>query len=115
MLWHYIMVTARGLVRHKLYSFINIAGLALGLACATLIALFIRYETSYDRWVPDSAHLYRMELTASLPGRQGLYKTALTPGDCRRSGASHRLGDGIHAHVTSGREEHGAHGALASL
>jgi putative ABC transport system permease protein len=80
MLWHYIMVTARGLIRHKLYSFINIAGLALGLACVTLIVLFIRYETSYDRWVPDSAHLYRIEITARLPGRQGLYKTGLTPG-----------------------------------
>lgn len=28
MLWHYIRVAARGLVRHKLYSYINIAGLA---------------------------------------------------------------------------------------
>jgi putative ABC transport system permease protein len=80
MLWHYITVAARGLIRHKLYSFINIAGLALGLACVTLIVLFIRYETSYDRWVPDSAHLYRIEITARLPGRPGLYKTALTPG-----------------------------------
>lgn len=80
MLWHYIMVAARGLIRHKLYSFINIAGLALGLACVTLIVLFIRYETSYDRWVPDSARLYRIEIMARLPGRQGLYKTALSPG-----------------------------------
>lgn len=80
MLWHYITVAARGLIRHKLYSFINIAGLALGLACVTLIVLFIRYETSYDRWVPDSAHLYRIEIMARLPGRQGLYKTALSPG-----------------------------------
>lgn len=80
MLWHYLALAARNLIRHKLYSFINIAGLALGLACVTLIVLFIRYETSYDRWVPDSAHLYRMEITARLPGRHGLYKTALTPG-----------------------------------
>jgi putative ABC transport system permease protein len=80
MLWHYFTVAARSLVGHKLYSFINIAGLALGLACVTLIVLFIRYETSYDRWVPDSARLYRIEITARLPGRRGLYKTALTPG-----------------------------------
>lgn len=80
MFWHYVTIAARGLIRHKLYSFINIAGLALGLACVTLIVLFIRYETSYDRWVPDSARLYRLEIEAKLPGRHGLYKTALTPG-----------------------------------
>ncbi len=50
---HYILMAARGFARHKLYSFINVAGLALGLACVTLIVLFIRYETSYDRWMPD--------------------------------------------------------------
>lgn len=80
MRWHYLTIAARGLIRHKLYSFINIVGLALGLACVVLIVLFVRYETSYDRWVPDSAHLYRVEIEANLPGRHGLYKTALTPG-----------------------------------
>jgi putative ABC transport system permease protein len=65
---HYLTTAARNIVRHKLYSFINIAGLALGLACAILIILFIHDETSYDKWVPDGTRLYRLELTQHVPG-----------------------------------------------
>jgi len=39
---NYFTVALRNIVRHKLYSFINIAGLAVGLACAIFIILFIR-------------------------------------------------------------------------
>lgn len=78
MLRHYITFAVRSLMRHRLYSFINIAGLALGLACVIFIVLFIRYETSYDHWVPHSSRLYRVELTAHLPGRKPV-NTALTP------------------------------------
>ncbi len=66
--WHYFITALRNLVKHRLYSFINIAGLALGLACAIFIILFIRDETSYDKWVPDSTRLYRLELTQHIPG-----------------------------------------------
>jgi putative ABC transport system permease protein len=66
---NYLITALRNFTRHKLYSFINIAGLSIGLACAILIALFVRDELSYDRWVPDSGNLYRVELTFNLPGR----------------------------------------------
>jgi putative ABC transport system permease protein len=66
---HYLVTALRNFTRHKLYSFINVAGLSIGLACATLIALFVRDELSYDRWIPDSSNLYRVELTFHLPGR----------------------------------------------
>jgi putative ABC transport system permease protein len=69
---HYLITAARNIVRHKLYSFINIAGLALGLACAIFVILFIRDETSYDKWVPDSARLYRLETTSHVPGRSAV-------------------------------------------
>jgi len=69
MLGNYLLVALRNIVRHKLYSFINIAGLAVGLACVILIALFIRDETSFDKWVPDSANLYRVDESFFLPGR----------------------------------------------
>lgn len=69
---HYLITAARNIVRHKLYSFINIAGLALGLVCAIFVILFIRDETSYDRWVPDSARLYRLETTSNVPGRSAV-------------------------------------------
>jgi putative ABC transport system permease protein len=66
---HYLITAARNIARHKLYSFINIAGLSVGLTCAIFIALFLRDEISYDKWIPDSANLYRVELTFHMHGR----------------------------------------------
>jgi putative ABC transport system permease protein len=74
---NYLTVALRNLFRHKLYSFINIAGLAVGLACAILIILFVRDELSYDAWIPGSDSLYRVEVTFHVPGRSDI-RTAQT-------------------------------------
>src|SRR5579862_4802434 len=66
---NYLTIALRNIVRHKLYSFINIAGLAVGLTCVILIALFVRDEMSYDTWIPGSDRLYRVEVTFHPPGR----------------------------------------------
>jgi putative ABC transport system permease protein len=66
---NYLITALRNIARHKLYSFINIAGLAVGLACAVFIILFIRDEVSYDRWIPGSENLYRVEHTFTPPGQ----------------------------------------------
>ena len=63
MLRHYLVMALRGFARHKLYSFINIAGLSVGLAAAVLIALYVRDQLSFDAWVPGARNLYRLELT----------------------------------------------------
>jgi len=65
---NYLTIALRNIVRHKLYSFINIAGLAVGLACVIFIVLYLRDEMSYDRWVQDSQDVYRVETTFSFPG-----------------------------------------------
>ncbi|MGH8202231.1 MAG: ABC transporter permease [Steroidobacteraceae bacterium] len=78
MLKHYFLIAARQLIRHRLYSFINITGLALGLACVILIALYVRFETSYDKWLPGTERVYKLEMTANIPGRSAL-DTALVP------------------------------------
>jgi putative ABC transport system permease protein len=75
---HYLITAARNFAHHKLYSFINVVGLAVGLACAILIALFVRDELSYDRWISGSSHLYRVEMTVHAPGRSQ-EQTARTP------------------------------------
>ncbi|HWA91105.1 MAG TPA: ABC transporter permease [Rhizomicrobium sp.] len=67
-LGNYLVTALRSFARHKLYSFINIAGLAVGLACAIFIMLFIRDELSYDRWVPGTDDLYRVETGVLFPG-----------------------------------------------
>ena len=68
MFHNYLITALRNFSRHKLYSFINIAGLTVGLTCAIFIILFVRDQLSYDRWIPDGENLYRVESTAILPG-----------------------------------------------
>jgi putative ABC transport system permease protein len=78
MLRHYLKVTARNFERHRLYSFINIAGLSIALACAILILLFVRDQVSYDDWIPDTQNLYRLQVTWYEQGGR-LLATALSP------------------------------------
>jgi putative ABC transport system permease protein len=66
---HYLATALRSVARHKLYSFINIAGMAVGLTCAIFIILFIRDEISYDKWIAGAENLYRVEATITEPGR----------------------------------------------
>jgi hypothetical protein len=48
---NYVVTAWRNLVRHKLHGFINITGLAIGVACAIFILLFLRDELSWDSWI----------------------------------------------------------------
>jgi putative ABC transport system permease protein len=57
---NYLITALRHLFRHKVYSFINIAGLSFGLASAMLILLFIKDELSYDRFHKQGDHIYRV-------------------------------------------------------
>lgn len=66
---NYLTVALRNLIRHKLYSAITVSGLAVGLACAIFISLFVRDELSFDRWLPGAERLYRLEETINMPGR----------------------------------------------
>jgi putative ABC transport system permease protein len=61
MLKSYIKIAFRNLARHKGYSFINIAGLALGMACSLFILLWVQDELSYDRFHAGAKALYRVE------------------------------------------------------
>jgi len=66
---NYLTVALRNIVRHKLYSFINIAGLTVGLTCTIFVILFVRDQLSYDRWIPGTENLYRVEDILNLPGK----------------------------------------------
>lgn len=66
---NYLITALRNFARHRLYSFINIVGMAVGLACAILIALFLRDELSYDSWIPGTQNVYRVEGWFYFPGR----------------------------------------------
>ncbi len=78
MLRHYLVTAARGLTYHRLYSIINIAGLSIGLAAAILIVLYVRDQLSYDKWIPQTSHLYRLERALPVPGH-GIQHSAQCP------------------------------------
>jgi putative ABC transport system permease protein len=58
---NYWTVAVRSLAKSKTYSIINIAGLAIGMAACVLILLYIRYEQSYDKWLPDVDNTYQIQ------------------------------------------------------
>lgn len=57
---NYLKIAFRSFKKHQGYSFINILGLALGLACAILMAAFVYYELSYDRHHERENRIYRI-------------------------------------------------------
>ena len=71
MLKNYFKIALRNLKKHKGYTFINITGLAVGLACCLLIVLFVRDELSYDRYHDNADQIYRITLDALL-GEQAI-------------------------------------------
>ena len=68
MIRNYLLVFFRNLARHRTYAFINIIGLAVGMACFILIAFYIITELSYDRYHHNSERIYRMETDLGLGG-----------------------------------------------
>ena len=73
MLRNYLKIAIRNLLRHKAYSFINIAGLAIGMASSIIILLWVRNERSYDRFHPNADQIYRITCQA------GDFKAAVNP------------------------------------
>jgi putative ABC transport system permease protein len=60
MLQNFIKIAFRNLVRNKVYSFINIAGLSVGIACCIVLCLYIQNELSYDQHHKDGENIYRV-------------------------------------------------------
>jgi putative ABC transport system permease protein len=69
---NYLVVGLRALMKNRTYAFINILGLAIGMAACLMILLFVRYEFSYDKWLPNSENVYQV---------QSWYKNGETGGD----------------------------------
>ncbi len=63
MIKNFFLSTLRNIMRYKGYSFINIAGLAIGMACSILIMVWVAHELSYDKFNEKSDKLYRLVQT----------------------------------------------------
>jgi putative ABC transport system permease protein len=66
---NYWTVAVRALAKNRTYSIINIAGLAIGMAACILILLYVRYETSYDKWLPNYGRIFQVQTTRREPGQ----------------------------------------------
>lgn len=57
---NYLKIAFRNIVRHKAFAAINIAGLAIGMACSIFILLWVQNELSYDRFHKNADNIYRI-------------------------------------------------------
>lgn len=82
MLQNYLKIAIRNLLHNKVFSFINIAGLSIGLACCMLIVLYTKDEISYDRFHKNVNQIYRITSTEISPdGKVDKYGiTGMMPG-----------------------------------
>jgi hypothetical protein len=60
MLKSYLLTAFRNLLRNRVFAFINISGLSIGISAALVIFLIVQYEFSFDTFHPDAASIYRV-------------------------------------------------------
>jgi putative ABC transport system permease protein len=61
-------IAVRNLWKHKGFTFINVGGLAIGLACCLILLLYINYEWSYDRQYAKIDNIYFAKLKIKING-----------------------------------------------
>jgi len=67
---NYLSAALRNLERNSLYAGVTIFGLAIGFAAALLIALFVRGELTYDRFIPGHDQVYVYSERIEYPGER---------------------------------------------
>ncbi len=76
---NYLTITLRNLMQHKVYTLINILGLAIGLACCILLLLFVQDELRYDRFHENADRIYRITFDMKLPNQPRKHFAITTP------------------------------------
>lgn len=74
---NYLMMGARSLAKNRLFTALNLIGLAVGMAACLLIAMWVRNEMTYDQWLPDHERIFIVQSDLKEPGQ-----------DARRWGSS---------------------------
>ena len=65
-----LKIAFRNLYRNFGYTFINVLGLAIGLACSILILLYVINELTYDRFHEKAERIYRIGVRGQMPGNE---------------------------------------------
>ena len=80
MMWrNYLAVGLRGLIKSRTYAFINIFGLAVGLAACLMLLLYVRYERSYDDWLPNAENVYQLQTYSADQETGDQYRLQMSP------------------------------------
>jgi len=69
MLKNYLLTAWRHILKNRLFSAINVFGLAIGMASCILILLYVKAEVSFDKWVPESEKIVRLHSAFYAPDR----------------------------------------------
>jgi putative ABC transport system permease protein len=72
-----IKISLRNLLKHKVFSMINIVGLAIGISCCIIIFLFVYDELSYDTFHKDAERIYRVTTTVQSPQMKAQLATSV--------------------------------------
>ena len=72
MLKNHLKIALRNILKNRLFSLINIVGLAIGIASTILILLWVQDELSYDRFNPNANMLYRANWDFKWNGDEGV-------------------------------------------
>ena len=73
---NYIKIAFRNLVKRKGYTFINISGLAIGVACCLLISMYVLNELSFDRFNQQPDQIFRIDQTSISPTQESTAATS---------------------------------------
>ncbi|KPK80533.1 MAG: hypothetical protein AMS27_16885 [Bacteroides sp. SM23_62_1] len=70
MFFNYILIAIRNLVKHRVYTLINITGMAIGITCSIFIILFVNHELSYDRFHTKAERIFRVGVSGKFSGNE---------------------------------------------
>jgi len=73
MLKNYLKIALRSLLKQRVYSMINLTGLAVSIAACLLITLYVKHELSYDRFWPDADRVFKLALERKYPNHSTFY------------------------------------------
>lgn len=80
MIRNYLTIALRNMSRQKAYSFINLSGLAIGIAACILILLYVQHELSYDKYLKDHERIFRISRSwLNADGKVNLHLGHLAP------------------------------------
>ena len=79
---NFLKVVFRNLIKHKTFSTINIVGLAVGITCFIILALFVYDETGFDQFNENADQIYRVCISSNINGNESnTSKTAAPMGE----------------------------------